>query len=559
MQVMRSTTKERNERGAYSVMFALLSVVMFGMAALAVDLGNAFSRKSDLQGQADFAALAGGHELTSSNPSVISPEVLAAVAKSMNFNQPVNGSCTGCVTTSQLTNGVMTDGEVQLIPGKGLRVTAPKSTVDFGFASVLGQARQKDVQANATVQIFSPGSGSMPMYAAAGCDYGLQTLTDPATGHVTSTHDNLAFGTDASDPVISSITEPSPAAIPLTPGLAGPALTVTGTDFIVPEKGPKPARRVTKVGFFRNDGATVVSVGLDPARLADQYFASIAAIPASVAGVEDVWWVRVYMVDDGAPPGSGAWSAEANAKPLRVGSAQLECDAGASDGNFGTLRLPRADVSSSQNLPMNIADGFDDPLSLVVHEGADSTGHCTPGTNGAVESYEPDHLRAGTNCVGTDPGLAANDAASGLIEGVGSTPGRLNAPTICGTAIANPLHRGPSTINGDTLGCFLTGGHTVTEITSPGYSGGTVLKQEIYDSPRFFWVPVLVADATRGASERYSIIDFRPAFLTEVHVQGNDIDQIKVTFFNWHALPGTTDGDVSPYLGVGKPILRLID
>ncbi|RJS44831.1 TadE/TadG family type IV pilus assembly protein [Nocardioides cavernaquae] len=565
MQGLRRACSARDERGAYSVLFALLTVVMFGISALAVDLGNAFSRKSDVQGQADFAALAGGHELKSSNPSAISPDVLAAVAKSLNFNQPVNGTCTSCVTTSQLVNGDLADGEVQIITGKGLRVTAPASTVDYGFAGAIGQAEEKDVQASATVQIFSPGNGSMPMYAAAGCDYGQQILTDPSTGHVSSTHDNLAFGADDSAAELWSITSPSPAAIPLSTG-PGPMLRVTGEKFAIDAQGQRPAYHVSKIGFFLNDGTThhVVNVTAPtPPAVWDPYFAEIPAIPAAVASVEDVWWVRVYLVEDGAAPPPGEWSSEGDARPLRVGAAQLECDAGSSDGNFGTLRLPRADVPSGSNLSMNIADGFDDPLSLVVHEGADSTGHCTPGLpapplDPAVESEEPDRLRAGTNCVGTDPGLSANDAASGLIEGVGSTPGRLDAPAVCGPKIANPLHRGPSTINGDTLECFLTSG-TVTAITSPTYNGGAVLTQEIFDSPRFFWVPVLTADATRGASERYSIIDFRPAFLSDLHVQGNDIDQVKVIFFNWHALPGSTDGDVSPYLGVGKPILRLID
>jgi Flp pilus assembly protein TadG len=559
MQGVRTVRRSRDERGAYSVMFALLSLVMFGMAALAVDLGNAFSRKSDVQGQADFAALAGGRELTSSNMGVVSPAVLAAVAKSMNLNQPVDGTCAACVTTSQLSNGQLADGEVQLT-SKGLKVTAPTSTVDFGFASVIGQARTKAVQGSATVQIKSLGNGTMPMYAAAGCDYGPQTLADPASGHVVTTHDNLAAGTDDNGSVIASITEPSPASIPLTPGLAGPALTVTGTGFVIAPKNKNDiGKHVSKIGFFRNDGTTVVSSVLDPLRLADEYWASIANIPAAVAGVEDVWWVRVLLVDDGPIPGPGVWSSEANAQPLRVGSAQLECDPGSSSGNFGTLRLPRADVPAGSNLPMNIAVSFDKPLSLTIHQKADATGHCTNGVADAVESDEPNRLYAGTNCVGTDTGLAANAAAAGLVEGVGSTPGRLRTGTICGSNASITLGPRTYTINGDTLECFLDSRATVAAITSPSYNGGTVLSQDIYSSPRFFWVPVLVSDAVRGASERYSIIDFRPAFLTDLHVQGTNIDQIKVIFFNWHALPSRADGPVMDYLGTGPKFVQMVD
>jgi hypothetical protein len=559
MQSLTRSPRKRDERGAYSVMFALLSIVMFGIAALAVDLGSAFSRKSDVQGQADFAALSGGQELTSSNPSTISLEVLAAVAESMNLNQPTNGTCTGCVTTAQLANGVMADGEVELVAA-GLKVTAPASTVDYGFAGVIGQADKKDVQASATVQIKTLGNGAMPMYAAAGCDYGPQTLADPASGHVTSAHENLAFGDDSSSANIWSITDPSPASIALTPGIPGPPLTVTGTDFVIAGSGPHPGKHVSKIGFFRNDGATVHEVAIDPAGLNDEFFAEIAAIPAEVAGVEDVWWVRVHLVEDGATPPPGEWSPEANAKPLTVGSAQLECDSGSTAGNFGTLRLPRDGPPTNQNLPLNIAVSFDEPLSLEVHEEADASGHCADGVDNAIESYEPNQLRKGTNCVGTDTGLAANAAAAGLVEGVGSTPGRLRTATLCGSDTSITLGPRTYTINGDSLECFLTSGAvTVNAITAPSYNGGTVLSEEIYSSPRFFWVPVLASDAVRGASERYSIIDFRPAFLTDLHVQGTNIDQLRVTFFNWHALPSRGDGPVIDYLGTGPKVVRMVD
>lgn len=52
--------RQRNERGAYAVLFGIMVVVLMSIAALAVDIGNAVARKSDVQAQADFAALAAG-------------------------------------------------------------------------------------------------------------------------------------------------------------------------------------------------------------------------------------------------------------------------------------------------------------------------------------------------------------------------------------------------------------------------------------------------------------------------------------------------------------------
>ncbi len=81
-----------------------------------------------------------------------------------------------------------------------------------------------------------------------------------------------------------------------------------------------------------------------------------------------------------------------------------------------------------------------------------------------------------------------------------------------------------------------------------------------------------------GGSNKYSIIDFRAAFLTDetatttsikgshtgttdngVWVQGQDIKQIKVVFFNGDALPIDGDIPVIDYLGTGNRVIRLID
>ena len=40
------------------------------------------------------------------------------------------------------------------------------------------------------------------------------------------------------------------------------------------------------------------------------------------------------------------------------------------DGNFGTLRLPRTDVPSGSELPVNIAVGLQRPLTPAIHEWA---------------------------------------------------------------------------------------------------------------------------------------------------------------------------------------------
>ena len=80
------------------------------------------------------------------------------------------------------------------------------------------------------------------------------------------------------------------------------------------------------------------------------------------------------------------------------------------------------------------------------------------------------------------------------------------------------------------------------------------------------------------AATRYSIVDFRPAFLTDeavasssvkgsntatadngITIEQNQIKTMKVVFFNAHALPSRTGGGVTGYYGTGPRIIRMID
>jgi hypothetical protein len=56
---MRVLVRNRDQSGAVALLVALLSVVLFGIAAFVVDLGSAYSSKRQLQTGADAAALAG--------------------------------------------------------------------------------------------------------------------------------------------------------------------------------------------------------------------------------------------------------------------------------------------------------------------------------------------------------------------------------------------------------------------------------------------------------------------------------------------------------------------
>src|SRR5690242_3090769 len=137
-------TRTRTERGAVAIVVALLSTVLFGVAAMAVDLGNAWARKREVQKQVDVSALSVGWLLP------MHPDNKLAIANKVAayFNDHANdvlGQST--VTGSQLINSLASDGEIAFQHEDGstctdncpqMRLLAPNARVATGLATVLG-------------------------------------------------------------------------------------------------------------------------------------------------------------------------------------------------------------------------------------------------------------------------------------------------------------------------------------------------------------------------------------------------------------------------------------
>lgn len=66
----RLPTHSYHQRGAVAVMFVLSAVVLFGFMGMALDLSQAYDRKTELQNAADAAALAGARELNGTTAGV---------------------------------------------------------------------------------------------------------------------------------------------------------------------------------------------------------------------------------------------------------------------------------------------------------------------------------------------------------------------------------------------------------------------------------------------------------------------------------------------------------
>src|SRR5215216_3195884 len=96
-------TRTRSERGAIAIVVGLLATTLFGVAAMAVDLGNAWSRKREVQKQVDVSALSVGWLL----PMKPSNKLAIANKVAEYFNEHAN-EVVGQqgVTGQQLINGV---------------------------------------------------------------------------------------------------------------------------------------------------------------------------------------------------------------------------------------------------------------------------------------------------------------------------------------------------------------------------------------------------------------------------------------------------------------------
>lgn len=598
-------------------MFALLSLVFMSIAAMGVDLGNAWQAKRQVQAGSDLATEAGAGIKGANLPATASHDCTATYgnAGALSSDQAVKDVAgylasqayptkTGAAYTTMLANLPaqladcnMSNGEVVYgtprFSGGAWQVTfnknqvslvAPPKKVDFGFAAIMG-FHSVNVSGVSTVEIKSPKFSALPFYAFSGCDYGPQTLQQPNNGHAAETV-MLAAPTDTNNAVLTNI---SPISYPVdTSGVANEPLIINGTNLT----------GVTKIGFFEpgngvpgpapvtldNTVSTTFTVNPGGTQI------SIPAIPnqtRGVAGVQEFWYLRVMK--------GGTWSTYSvdnngnvqNSPVLTIGTPPLLCGQGSNQGNFGTLLLSHNPYSGQDSIgAANVALGLTNSLAMYP-PGGPADGTCSSAQSQTV-LWGPNGTD-GTNCVDTDTGMSSNIATGGFIgKGPAAVGGNqyLLKPDGGKTKCANGGTQEATsvvlnqTVNNDTLTCFFISPTTnVADVDADpalgGYTGTTpLISDSIYDSPRFAYVPVLKIQPANGGSNKYQIVDFRACFITDQApsaVKGDDpsasnglvtdnngITSIQVVFLNPNALPNppTKDGVIN-YIGSGakEPIL----
>ena len=553
--------RARNDRGAVAVLVAISSALLLSIAALAVDLGNAWTQRREVQTEADLAALAGGAGLpvaTGPEQALLAAEVLTYLKANETYGQDDGASDTW--TVAQLLDGSEANGELyfNLGPTK-LRVITPPSLVKYGFAGAMG-FDDAEVDATATVEIFSVlRGGVLPMYLLDDCSYGSQVIKD---GTSTSEPDPQfdPKGTSNAAPVVTrSQTEPILAGVPST-------ITLEGSNF----------SGVTLVGFTSDDrnwtaDATNVQPpsGTGSARLPATLQVEV---PPEVYNQPGTWFLRVYA--------SGEWTKDRSAFPVPVEVTRAPGCGVHETGDFGLMQSPRADTNAGNWLAYNLEKGLDHTLATWPSDPGAANGECPTspvnGTAPVLDYNPPSGPVDGANCINIYNGNQVAKTTNGF-------QGRLDAPTTTG---CDP--RGGSTqldvagvlVNNDVLSCFLPAGTSVGEISTSTLAPGRehVLDEAIFDSPRLFWVP-MINGSVNPANGDYALISYRPVFITDepftatngsggastrngIFMSTNQIARVQVVAFNADALPATTvsgNDPTIPYTGSGPRVVTLIE
>lgn len=553
--------RRRDDRGAVAVLVALSSALLLSMAALAVDLGNGWTQRREVQTEADMAALAGGASLPADDVTaraLLATEVLAYLKANETYSQDDGASDTW--TVAQLLDGDPANGEADFTLGRTkLRVVTPPSLVEYGFAGVMG-FDNAEVNATATVEISSVlRGGVLPMYLLTGCSWGSQIIKDGTS----STEPDPQFnptGTSSSAPAVTrSQTEPVLAGVPST-------ITLEGPDFT----------GVTEVGFTQDDRnwtapATNIQApsGSGNAKLPATLQVDI---PAGVYNQPGTWFVRVFN--------GTQWTKNSSAFPVPVETTSAEGCGVHETGDFGLIQSPRSDSNSGSWLEDNIAKGLDHTLAVWPDDPGAANGECpSSAVNGTSPLLDYDPPRGpvdNANCINIYNGNQVSKTTDGLQE-------RLAGPTAPGCdprGGSSSLDVGGVMVNNDVLSCFLPPGTPVGAISSSTLDPlhEHVLDAAIFDSPRLFWVP-MIAGSVNPQNGDYALVEYRPVFITDepfsatngsggastrngIFVSSKQVSRIQVVAFNANALPATTVSGADPtlpYTGTGPRVITLIE
>ncbi|WP_445257581.1 hypothetical protein [Nocardioides aurantiacus] len=659
--------RSRDERGATAVMIGVLSLLLFMMAGLAVDMGNAWARGRTVQKQVDVTAISAGNGTLPMGPvsGHTKADVAAQVARGLvsngTFGQQhafdptaVEGSPkAGLVTqvTADLLDSDPANGDLHFYktaahaaagtpeclqaagPCPVMTVVAPSARVGFGFASVFDDlGSSTTVQRRATVEVRSSVARKedmVPFWLPSGCGYGPThaDTTNGKGGPAASSAWSLPrsaiaprlVGAPAAAPAPTPTADHRVGGAAVNTVVAGSTVTLNGYSVT----GVPPQYKKVSLRAFAPDGTRYVDFSAQTD--GDGALPAIQLGPNDVTGAAGDWYLFAVAAKDngqlaysenhlvirvtGTPPAtptptptptptatvtptptpavtpstSPTDTATTSPSPSVSATTDPSVDngcVGQDRGNFGQLDSPRADESNAQKaFARNVAAGIDHQLrGYTFPPSVAETKDCGSGTGllpGAKVDSQAGTAGDGANCIRGDTGNDGPKTYDGLVVGVDSLPGRLdavNGSTTCSgrsdLAVAGTM------INNDSLRCFLRGSTTLADIASDTGVTDTMVDESIKRSPRFVYLPVVYPN-DRAQKGYQPIRAFVPGFITEetvtagpndaaghvngLEINGNSVKVLHVFTFNPAALPvSESDPTVAYDAGVADRIVRLV-
>lgn len=588
-------------------MVGLLSILLFASAAIAVDLGNLWSRKRDLQKQVDVTALSTGWLLpmTTANRGDIADEVASR------FNKNLTTGQAGAVTGSQLLNGVEADGEVTFQNADGsacvegcvrMTVRAPEAEVAFFLGRIAGSSGAQ-VQRSATVEVMGelpPPYDMLPFWLPSGCAYGSAQADTTQGGGATPASSSSSTPTGTASPSASptidtgysigthNLTGPSPISV-------APGATTTISTYKISGLSNNVDR--ASIRFYSPDGSMFIEYAAQDLKKPE----AILDVPpfqvgAEVSATPGDWTVfalvrqrgsnivkvsansLVYRVGTGSAPSSTPTEPTASPTPTAGPTSVSVGCVGQDRGNFGQLDSPRKDMGSGQTgqrLAMNVAVGLDHQLvPFTFAPGQEPTKDCGKAGTGFIDGAAPDNIAIdGRNCIQGDTGNDGSAIFDGLIAGINGIAGRLSTSRPDGATTCPG--RSDLTINGfgvnnDVFSCFLRNGATLADLAEPAGVDESMLDPAVLNSPRFVWLPVVYAN-DRAQKDFQPIVEFVAAFITDetqttaatadngLQINGNSVKTLTLFTFNRDALPLDARSPTVEYDENLRSTVRLVD
>jgi Flp pilus assembly protein TadG len=597
---------QRDDAGVIAIVVALsMSTFLLGFAALAVDMGSAYTRKAELHSVADRLALAGAKGL----PDIVTPQgALDQIDKTLReicADESTPGVCRAdgtapaidWATDGNLGNGEVsffadTDGNGEYLPGEqvsstatnatALRVDLAPSEVQFGLAAAFGRDSAL-VHGAASSRVGTPiGAGILP-FALTPDDLtrGEFCVRDPATpglppppvprGTVTldiqtTVPGGVVFEHESGTPLVIELSVPDPG---LTlPGPGGPG-------------GPPPeSAGLRDVAFHLSNTTAEVPFTEHPEGFEDtptQTYYTVVLPTGEPVPRGTIWATGTQEIAPGvdapfttATVTDDKTDAVINYSGLPPGVDTL-CSEPAAERGYVRLNRPGG-ASVEQKLADNIRSG--PTVRLYPSDGL--LGGIGDGVTCAAL-----RLSAASSCLSSvTTGTFSTALTAGLLNGAGGVPGRLVGD--CGNGVTNSHDRGgvddsrlfsdPEFVNADghptadVLKDRITGDDTAAEPQDEGWITSKVLR-----CPRLAVLPVIQPDSLVGAINGQQISAFRYVWIDNeddpvhrgLNGDGRDITSFRGYVIDPGYLPAVVAGSakVGPLLGpeMPKEVLLIAD